>query len=144
MGYNLVPGAPARTRPFIVLCPYFKIQLTREFYPSTQTPNVTFIELFGRMIDEYILIGLLDGRQPVQAANLIAQVQNGLAKVGTDEAGGDGDQEEGIGRELGVFRTHNILSVKYMLFRMIHSRRVKPDAISIDSARGFRSPAHGP
>lgn len=35
-------------------------------------------------------------------------------------------------------------ALQYMLFRMIHSRRVNPDAISIDSARGSRSPAHGP
>jgi len=78
---------------------FLKIQLTREFYPRTQPPNETFIELFVRMIDEDIHISLLDGRQIVQAANLIAQVKNRLAKVGTDEAGSTGDEEEGILRE---------------------------------------------
>ena len=44
---------------------FLKIQLTREFYPRTQPPNVTFIELFVRMIDEDIHISLLDGKQIV-------------------------------------------------------------------------------
>lgn len=72
--------------------------LTR-FHTSIKVLDITLDELIVRVIGEEIYIGLLARRQIVQAADLIAQVKNRLAQVGTDEAGAAGDEEEGIFRE---------------------------------------------
>ena len=75
------------------------ILLTGELYPSPQILDAALYGPTVRVVDEEVHIGLLAHGQIVQATDPIAQVKNRLAKVGTDEAGAAGDEEEGIFRE---------------------------------------------
>ena len=58
-------------------------------------------------------IGLLARTEVIQTANPVTHLQDGLTKVGPDEAGTAGDEEEGIGGEGEVFVSHN--STKYVI-----------------------------
>lgn len=103
MGYNLVPEPPARTRGFIVLCSCFYNSIDERIQSEYTNPRCRLGELFVRMIDEEIHIGLPSGGQNDLASDPIAQFQNGLAEVGGggDEAGGEGDESSLI---LNLFR----------------------------------------
>lgn len=74
---------------------------------SIQILVVPFDELVVGVIQEEIHIVLLARAQIIQATDFVSHPEDRLAKVGSNEAGAAGDEEEGRRGKLKVFITHN-------------------------------------